>query len=34
LTDERQEYKEFVEGIDLMGILNARARTILAQPVS
>ncbi len=23
--DERQEYEEFVEGIDLMGILKARA---------
>jgi hypothetical protein len=29
--DERQEYEEFVEGIDLMGILKARARTVLAQ---
>jgi len=26
--DERQEYEEFVEGIDLMGILKARARTV------
>jgi len=35
LTDnERQEYEEFVEGIDLMGILKARARTVLAQSVS
>lgn len=32
--DERQEYEEFVEGIDLMGILKARARTILAPFVS
>ena len=32
--DERQEYEEFVEGIDLMGILKARARTVLAQSVS
>ena len=31
--DERQEYEEFVEGIDLMGILKARARTVLAQSV-
>lgn len=32
LTDgERQEYEEFVEGIDLMGILKARARTVLDQ---
>ena len=30
LTDaERQEYEEFVDGIDLMGILKARARTAL-----
>ena len=29
--DERQEYEEFVEGIDLMGILKARARTVLAK---
>ena len=35
LTDnERQEYEEFVEGIDLIGILKARARTILAQSPS
>jgi len=35
LTDaERQEYEEFVEGIDLMGILKARARTVLARSVS
>lgn len=27
--DERQEYEEFVEGIDLMGILKARARSVL-----
>lgn len=27
---ERQEYEEFVEGIDLIGILKARARTVLA----
>jgi hypothetical protein len=32
--DERQEYEEFVEGIDLMGILKARARTLLAQSAS
>ena len=32
--DERQEYEEFIEGIDLMGILKARARTALAQSVS
>ena len=32
--DERQEYEEFVEGIDLIGILKARARTVLAQSVS
>jgi hypothetical protein len=32
--DERQEYEEFVEGIDLMGILQARARTVLPQSVS
>lgn len=32
--DERQEYEEFIEGIDLMGILKARARTVLAQSVS
>ncbi len=32
--DERQEYEEFVEGIDLMGILKARVRTVLAQSVS
>jgi hypothetical protein len=32
--DERQEYEEFVEGIDLMGILKARARTVLAQSMS
>ena len=32
LTDgERQEYEEFVEGIDLMGILKARARTVLVK---
>ena len=31
--DERQEYEEFVEGIDLMGILKARARTVLTQSV-
>ncbi len=29
--DERQEYGEFVEGIDLMGILKARARTVLVK---
>ncbi|MBI3796224.1 MAG: hypothetical protein HY268_04540 [Deltaproteobacteria bacterium] len=35
LTDnERQEYEEFVEGIDLIGILKARARTILTQSPS
>ena len=35
LTDnERQEYEEFVEGIDLMGILKARARTVLAKHAS
>ena len=32
--DERQEYEEFVEGIDLMGILKARARTVLAKHAS
>ena len=32
--DERQEYEEFVEGIDLMGILKARARTVLTQSMS
>ena len=31
--DERQEYEEFVEGIDLMGILKARARSVLARSV-
>ena len=35
LTDnERQEYEEFVEGIDLMGILKARAQTVLARSIS
>ena len=33
-SDERQEYEEFVEGIDLLGILKARAQTVLAPPVS
>jgi hypothetical protein len=32
--DERQEYEEFVEGIDLIGILKARARTVLVQSMS
>jgi hypothetical protein len=32
-ADERQEYEEFVEALDLMGILKARARTALAQSV-
>ncbi len=32
--DERQEYEEFVEGIDLIGILKARARTVLAKHAS
>ena len=32
--DERQEYEEFVEGIDLMGILKARARTVLVKQAS
>lgn len=32
--DERQEYGEFVEGIDLMGILKARARTVLVKRAS
>ena len=32
--DERQEYEEFIEGVDLMGILKARARTVLARSVS
>ncbi len=32
--DERQEYEEFVEGIDLMGILKARARTVLVNHTS
>ena len=32
LTDaERQEYEEFVEGIDLMGVIKARARTVLVE---
>jgi len=31
--DERQEYEEFVEGIDLMDILKDRTRTILAPSV-
>lgn len=30
-TKERQEYEEFIEGIDLMGIIKARARTVLAK---
>ena len=29
--DERQEYEEFVVGIDLRGILKARARPIVMQ---
>ena len=29
--DERREYEEFVEGIGLMGILKARARTVLVK---
>jgi hypothetical protein len=32
--NERQEYEEFVEGIDLMGILKARARTVLVKHAS
>lgn len=32
--DERQEYEEFVEGIDLVGILKARARTVLVKHAS
>lgn len=32
--DERQEYEEFVKGIDLMGILKVRARTVLEKHVS
>ena len=32
--DERPEYEEFVEGIDLMSILKARARTVLAKQAS
>ena len=32
--DERHEYEEFVEGIDLMGILKAQARTVLTQSLS
>jgi hypothetical protein len=32
--DERREYEEFVEGIDLMGILKVRARTILVKRAS
>jgi hypothetical protein len=32
--DERQEYEEFIEGIDLMGILKAQARTLLTQSAS
>ena len=35
LTDEeRREYEEFVEGIDLMGILKTRARTVLVKHAS
>ena len=35
LTDaERQEYEEFVDGIDLMGILKTRARTALVNHAS
>ena len=29
--DEHQEYEEFVEGVDLMGIPKARARTVLVK---
>ena len=32
--DERHEYEEFVEGIDLLGILKSRAQTVLAQSAS
>lgn len=32
--DEQQEYEEFVESIDLMGILKARARTVLVKHAS
>ena len=32
--DERQEYEEFVEGIDLMGVLKARVRTVLVKHAS
>ena len=32
--DERQEYEEFVESLDLMDILKARARTIVAKYAS
>ena len=35
LSDEEQaEYQEFVEGIDLIGILKAKARAALAKHVS
>ena len=35
LTDEeRSEYEEFVEASDLMGILQAKARTVLRQHAS
>ena len=34
IDDERQEYEEFVEGIDLMGILKARTRTVLVKHAS
>jgi len=32
--DERQEYEEFVEGIDLMDILKTRARPVLVKHAS
>jgi hypothetical protein len=30
-SEEREEYAEFVEGIDLIGILKAKARLVLAR---
>jgi hypothetical protein len=30
-ADERAEYEDYVEAVDLIGILQARARTVLAQ---
>ena len=34
IDDERQEYEEFVEGIDLMGILKTRAQTVRVRHAS